>query len=409
MKISENKSTSTTFEGLGIAPGLFSMLGKLGYVTPTPIQQQAIPLAIDGKDVAGIAQTGTGKTLAFGIPMVQLLLRGKGQGLIILPTRELALQVDEELNKIGKYFGLRTAVLIGGAGMQPQISALKRNPHIIIATVGRLIDHFNQHTVQLGDIEILVLDEADRMLDMGFLPQIKKILQLTSNNRQTMLFSATLPPEIMKIAAVNMKQPVRIEVAPSGATADRVTQELIIVRKENKTQLLKKVLEEYKGSALVFSRTKYGAKRIAKNLRNAGHNAIEIHSNRSLAQRREALEGFKSGRYRVLVATDIAARGIDVSGIQLVINYDLPMQVEDYIHRIGRTARAGKAGHAISFAMPSEQRSVRDIERLIHKRVPLSATPTFSAVQTAPTHSSPPRRSTHFPKQRSRHSRRVRR
>ncbi|MBI2624164.1 DEAD/DEAH box helicase [Candidatus Parcubacteria bacterium] len=371
----QTQQPTSGFYGLGIAPGLLEILEKLRYATPTPIQRQAIPIAIQGKDVVGVAQTGTGKTLAFGIPMIQILARTKGRGLVLVPTRELALQVDEMLHAVGRSLGLRTAVLIGGASMRPQIQAIEKNPHIIVATPGRLIDHLHQKTVALGGVRILVLDEADRMLDMGFLPQVQKILHAVPKDRQTMLFSATLSSEIMQVATANMKLPIRIEIAPSGTTVERVTQELFVVKRDAKNRLLEIVLAEHAGSALVFTRTKYGAKRITKAVRAMGHSAAEIHSNRSLGQRRDALDGFKSGKYRVLVATDIAARGIDVVGIELVLNYDLPAHSEDYVHRIGRTARAGAEGHAISFVLPEEQREVRNIERLIRKSLRVSPLP----------------------------------
>lgn len=374
MKQSIQQPTSG-FYGLGIAPGILEILEKLHYTTPTPIQHQAIPIAIQGKDVVGVAQTGTGKTLAFGVPMIQILARTKGRGLVLVPTRELALQVDEMLHAVGRPLGLRTAVLIGGASMKPQLEAIAKHPHIIVATPGRLIDHLKQSTVKLDAVHILVLDEADRMLDMGFLPQVQKILHAVPRERQTMLFSATISHDIMKIAAAAMKLPIRIEIAPPGTTVERVTQELFIVKRDAKNRLLEKVLEEYTGSALIFTRTKYGAKRVTKTVRAMGHSAAEIHSNRSLGQRRDALDGFKSGKYRVLVATDIAARGIDVVGIELVLNYDLPAHSEDYVHRIGRTARAGKEGRAISFVLPEEQREVRSIERLIRKNLRVSPLP----------------------------------
>lgn len=369
------RATPVTFYGLGIAPRLLQILTNLKFVTPTPIQEKAIPIAIEGKDLVGVAQTGTGKTLAFGIPMIQRIGQAKARGLILLPTRELAFQVEETLRKVGHGLGLKTALLIGGMSMRPQMQAIARNPHIIIGTPGRIIDHLQQKTLSLEGISILVLDEADRMLDMGFAPQIEKILHRVPKNRQTMLFSATLPSAIMNIASSYMKLPVRIEIAPPGTTVEQVTQEIFIVRKEEKLRLMEKILDQYKGSTLIFTRTKHGAKRLTKSIRMMGHNAAEIHSNRSLAQRREALDGFKSGRYRVLVATDIAARGIDVVGIELVVNYDLPSQSEDYVHRIGRTARAGSGGHAISFAEPSQRNEVRSIERLIRKSIPVSPPP----------------------------------
>lgn len=381
----------TGFYGLGIAPALLQILTGLNFKTPTPIQAQAIPIAIEGKDVVGIAQTGTGKTLAFGIPMIQRLAQLKGHGLIVLPTRELALQVDEVLRKVGGRVGLRTAVLIGGAAMGPQMSALRRKPHVIVATPGRLIDHLNQKSVRLNSAEIVVFDEADRMLDMGFAPQIRKIFEVLPPPaaRQTMLFSATMPPEIMKIATAHMKLPVRVEMAPTGTTSEQVSQELFIVSRDQKLGLLKKLLETYQGSTLVFTRTKHMAKKIARQVRVLGFVSAEIHSNRSLNQRKDALQGFKSGKYRVLVATDIAARGIDVVGIELVVNYDLPTTSEDYVHRIGRTARAGAVGHAVTFAMPGEQREIRAIERLIRKSMPVSKLPELPQLNI-PEFSSPP-------------------
>lgn len=362
------------FYNLGIAPNILAILDKLNFKVPTPIQEKSIPPAIEGKDMIGIAQTGTGKTLAFGIPMIQAALSGK-EGLVVLPTRELALQVNEVFQKIGISLGIRTAVLIGGESIGRQIQALRRSPRIVIGTPGRIIDHLEQRTLSLKSVSVLVLDEADRMLDMGFAPQLKRILQVVPRDRQTMLFSATMPQDIVTIAKVNMKLPVRVEIAPSGTTVAKVTQELFFVEKNDKLRLLEKLLNEYRGSVLVFSRTKHGAHRIAGNVRAIGHTAAELHSNRSLGQRREALEGFKNGRYRVLVATDIAARGIDVKGIELVLNYDLPQSPEDYVHRIGRTARAGGAGHAISFATPDQRGDVRGIERLIRATLPLSKLP----------------------------------
>ncbi|MBI5414948.1 DEAD/DEAH box helicase [Candidatus Peregrinibacteria bacterium] len=374
---------SSSFHGLGIAPKILDILTRNNYIVPTPIQQQSIPHALEGKDLMGIAQTGTGKTLAFGIPMLQRLVQAKGLGLIIVPTRELALQVDEAIQKIGRQLGLKTVVLIGGEPIFRQIKRIQANPHIIIATPGRLIDHLEQRTVRLDAVKILVLDEADRMLDMGFAPQVNKILARVPSEKQTMLFSATMPKEIVAIAAKYMKLPIRVEVAPSGTAAKDVTQELFFVDKPNKVSLLIKILSEYRGSVLIFTRTKYEAKRIASKIRDNGHNASEIHSNRSLSQRREALQGFRIGKYRILVATDIAARGIDVSGIELVINYDLPDNPEDYVHRIGRTGRAGSVGHAISFAAPHQRGGVRSIERLIRQNLPVSQTPNTPPLRTA--------------------------
>lgn len=386
------------FYGLGIAPALLEALAHLHFKTPTPIQARTIPIAIEGKDLVGIAQTGTGKTLAFGIPMLQRIAREKRQGLVILPTRELALQVDGVLRKVGQSLGLRTVVLIGGLSMGMQIQALSRKPHVIIATPGRLNDHLHQKNLRLDDVSVFVLDEADRMFDMGFLPQIQKIFNLLPKQRQTMLFSATMPSEIMQIAARHMQLPIRVEIAPTGTTVERVTQELFIVPREKKAALLQKVLEMHRGPTLVFTRTKHGAKKVMRQIRAIGINAAELHSNRSLSQRREALEGFKSGKYQVLVATDIASRGIDVKGIELVLNYDLPSTADDYVHRIGRTARAGAGGHAIAFAMPEQQREVRAIERLTRKSLPVSRLPELPRV-LASEHVSDlaPRRTYHQP------------
>jgi len=267
--------------------------------------------------------------------------------------------------------------------MKMQMQALARNPHIIVGTPGRINDHLMQKTLSLQNVSILVLDEADRMLDMGFLPQIRKILAKLSKNRQTMLFSATMPDNVVRIATEHMKLPFRVEIARPGTTAERVEQELFVLKKEQKISLLEKMLEQYRGSILVFSRTKHGARKICHSVRMMGHSVAEIHSDRSLSQRREALEGFKSGKYRILIATDIASRGIDVTGIELVINFDLPENPEDYVHRIGRTARAGAAGRAISFATPEQKRAVRDIEGLLQTFIIISKLPELPPVPTA--------------------------
>ena len=373
-----------TFGGLGIAPKLLDVISKMGFATPTSIQHKAIPVAIEGKDIIGIAQTGTGKTLAFGVPMIQQILKNKkGKGLIILPTRELALQVEEAMQEIGRVFGIKTVVLIGGASMYNQVCLIRNNPHIVIGTPGRINDHIEKRTLSLHDVSILVLDEADRMFDMGFAPQIKKILQVVPRNRQTMLFSATMPDGIVKIASTHMKLPVRVEIAKSGTTAENVEHELFVVKREQKLSLLKKLLADYKGSVLIFLRIKHNARKICYALRDIGISVAEIHSNRSLGQRKEALEGFKLGRYRVLVATDIASRGIDVKGIELVINFDLPENPEDYVHRIGRTGRAGMTGKAISFCLPDQGGKVREIEKLTRLYLPISKLPELPPVAPA--------------------------
>ncbi len=365
---------SSGFYNLGIAPNILEILDKFNFKVPTPIQEKSIPSSIEGKDMIGVAQTGTGKTFAFAIPMIQAALRGK-KGLVVLPTRELASQVNEVFHKFGTPLGVKTAVLIGGEPIRHQIRDIRNNPQIIIGTPGRIIDHLEQKTISLKSIGVLTLDEADRMLDMGFAPQLKLILREVPREKQTLLFSATMPRDIIVMAQANMKLPLRVEIAPSGTTAEKVTQELFFVEKNDKPRLLEKLLYEYRGSALIFIKTKFAARKIALNVRSMGHTVTELHSNRSLKQRQEALEGFRNGKYRILVATDIAARGIDVKGIELVLNYDLPQSSEDYVHRIGRTARIGAAGHAISFATPDQRGKVKGIERLIRATLPLSKLP----------------------------------
>ncbi len=368
-----------TFAGLGIDPNLLKQLEKLNFKIPTPIQHQVIPVANKNEDLMGIAQTGTGKTLAFAVPMIQKIMAGNNFGLVIVPTRELALQVEETFKNVSRNLNIRTVVLIGGLPMFRQIKELQTQPKIIIATPGRLIDHLQRKTVNLSRINILVLDEADRMLDMGFEPDIKKILAgIPKEKRQTMLFSATMPEKITNIAKAYLRQPLRIEVSPAGSTVKDVEQEVFVVQQTKKTSLLKELLNEYKGTILIFSRTKYGAKKIALNIRQMGHTSAEIHSNKSLSQRRQALDGFKSGKYRILVATDIAARGIDVANIELVINFDLPDNPEDYVHRIGRTARAGKRGKAISLVTPQQSHDLKIIENLIKTRLTVKNLPNFS-------------------------------
>ena len=389
------EAVSSTFHELGLDARILNHLDKLNYTIPTPIQLQSIPVGLSGKDVIGIAQTGTGKTLAFGLPILQRLVasggRGCGRALVIVPTRELALQVEETLQKIGSPFRLRSVVLIGGAPMRPQLAQLAQNPDVIVATPGRLIDHLQQRSVDLRTVDVVVLDEADRMLDMGFAPQIQQILRVVPEERQTMLYSATMPDDIVKIAQKYMNEPTRVEVARAGSAADQVTQELFVVPQEDKNDLLEKVLDTYSGTVLVFSRTRSRARRVARHLQRIGHTAAEIHSDRTLVQRRAALDGFKAGKYRVLVATDIAARGIDVIGIELVLNYDLPDCAEDYVHRIGRTGRAGLDGHAISFAAPDQQSDVRQIEKLLRTELVLSGHSTHSFPESTRSHPSNPR------------------
>ncbi|MDA0207993.1 MAG: DEAD/DEAH box helicase [bacterium] len=369
--MSRNELQDTSFEGLGISEGLLARLDKQGFKHPTPIQFDAIPTVLSGSDVMGIAQTGSGKTLAFCLPLIQKVMETGKPGLILLPTRELAVQVQETMRKLLNGSNFRTALLIGGVSAHGQMKELKKRPHVIIATPGRLIDMVEQGYAKIDAISVLVLDEADRMLDMGFKPQLDRIREMVPESRQTLLFSATMAKGVEAVANAYMRDPKRIEVAKPGTTADQIEQEIFIVRNDVKVDLLMDILDEHEGQTLVFSRTKHGAKKVAKTLSQEGYKADEIHSNRTQAQRQRALNGFDAGKYRVLVATDIAARGIDVSSIKLVINFDLPDQADDYVHRIGRTGRAGREGKAISFASPRQRGDIAAIQRLIGKQIPL--------------------------------------
>lgn len=372
MNTESKEQSSVGFADLGLSKVLTKTLTRRNFVTPTPIQEKAIPVAITGKDVMGIAQTGTGKTLAFFLPMLQRIAQTDETGLIIVPTRELAGQVREEIDKVGRPLGFKTALLIGGSNMMKQIHILRRKPHIVVATPGRLNDHIERKSIKLNRVGMLVLDEADRMLDMGFAPQIDRVLQAVPDERQTLLFSATLPDGVVSIAKGYMRNPVRIEVAPSGTTAKNINQGIYYVEGSNKLPTLKNLLKEHdKGPVLIFCRTKYGTQKMARTLKKSGFNTEELHSNRSTNQRRIALENFKCGKSRVMVATDVAARGIDVKEITLVVNYDLPDQLEDYVHRIGRTGRAGHKGQAVSFAAPDQKYTVKEIEHILGRKIPV--------------------------------------
>jgi ATP-dependent RNA helicase RhlE len=370
------------FNALNLPAGVLRMTQSLGFTVPTPIQREAIPPAVLGRDIIGIAQTGTGKTLAFGLPMAARL-QSFQTGLVLAPTRELAIQIEETFKKLN----LKTALLIGGAPMNRQIGQLRGKPAVVIATPGRLLDHLQQRTIDLRTVSILVLDEADRMLDMGFAPAIRQIIAAVPNQRQTMLFSATMPREIADLAARYLTNPIRIEIERAGRAADLVEQELMVVDQSDKRSILEELLSKHKGTILVFARTRHGARKVAKAVRAMGHSAAELHSDRTLAQRRTALEGFKRGEYRVLVATDIAARGIDVKDIALVINYDVPDSPEDYVHRIGRTGRAGASGQAITMATPEQSGSIREIEKLMRATLPRAGSAAQRAVAASkPSH-----------------------
>ena len=365
------RTSGVTFDDLGLSPPLLRALKKTGYEEPTPIQREAIPPALAGRDVLGCAQTGTGKTAAFGLPLLQRLdsiaddetaLRA----LILTPTRELAAQIAESLTTYGKYLELWHTVIFGGVNEKPQIAELKRGVDTLVATPGRLLDLMNRGFVDLTDIEIFVLDEADRMLDMGFLPDVKRVIAKLPKKRQTLFFSATMPPPIRALTQELLHDPVSVAVAPVSSTADKVDQRIYFVDKADKRRLLVDLLrEEQVEHTLVFTRTKHGANRVVKQLDQAGIRAAAIHGNKSQGARTRALDGFRTGDLNVLVATDIAARGIDVEGITHVINFDLPNVPETYVHRIGRTARAGASGIALSFCEQEERPYLVDIERLI--------------------------------------------
>lgn len=376
MKLNKNEnSADLSFQNLGLDKPILKMLGRHKFKIPTDIQSKAIPDALKGEDIIGVAQTGTGKTLAFCLPVIQRLIRHGGKALVLAPTRELAMQIEDSFHKMGGSFGVRTALLIGGVPIRKQRWVLEKNPHVIVGTPGRVINHLEDKTLPIKQIRILVLDEADQMFDMGFAPQIKKVIKAIPEDRQTLLFSATMPKEIVEIATKYMKKPTHIEVAKQGTTSKNVSQEIFLVKRDQKFELLLSILNDNKGSVILFSRTKFGAKRICDKLNRGKVSAAEIHSNRTLEQRRRALSGFKKGRYRVLVATDIAARGIDVKEVSLVINFDAPEYAEDYVHRIGRTGRAGNQGRALTFLMPNEKNKLKKIERLIQSKIPQSELP----------------------------------
>lgn len=368
-----------SFKSLNLSTPILKSLEEEGYTHPTPIQSQAIPIALKGTDVLGCAQTGTGKTAAFAIPILQLLSASKSRGqnrkirsLIVTPTRELAIQIDESFQSYGRFTDLETTVVFGGVNQKSQVKKLKRGVDILTATPGRLLDLMNQGFISLADAEIFVLDEADRMLDMGFIHDIKKLLKALPNKRQTLFFSATMPSEIVKLSNSILNNPVKIEVTPESPTVEVIEQGIYFVDKGNKKNLLVDVLQEAGSkSALVFTRTKHGANKVVKLLNSKNIQAEAIHGNKSQTARQRALGNFKEQVTRVLVATDIAARGIDVDELQYVINYEIPNVPETYVHRIGRTGRAGLEGTALSFCDAQEKAYLRDIEKLIGQKIPV--------------------------------------
>ncbi|MBS0556933.1 MAG: DEAD/DEAH box helicase [Proteobacteria bacterium] len=371
-----------SFETLGLAPALLRALAEQGYAAPTAIQSAAIPVALTGRDMLAGAQTGTGKTAAFALPLLQRLFventpaaangKRRPRALVLTPTRELAAQVHDSLRAYAKHVKMFSATIFGGVGMGPQIDALRRGVDVLVATPGRLIDHMERRTVDLSGIEILVLDEADRMLDMGFLPAIRRILGVLPKQRQTLLFSATFADEIKKIAAQFMRDPAEVQVAARNSVAATVTHRVHPVDAEKKRDLLLHLLsQDSRRQTLVFSRTKHGANKLADFLEKYGLRTAAIHGNKSQGARTKALKEFKDGKVTVLVATDIAARGLDIDQLPMVVNYDLPMVAEDYVHRIGRTGRAGAEGLAVSLVAPEEAPLLRDIKRLLKQDIAL--------------------------------------
>lgn len=371
---------NTTFESLGLAPEILKALSEFGYTTPTPIQAQAIPVALAGGDLMAGAQTGTGKTAAFALPLLQKILplasssaspaRHPIRALILTPTRELAIQVEESVKVYAKHTNLRSLVVYGGVDIKTQTPSLMRGVEILVATPGRLLDHVEQRTLQLGQVQMLILDEADRMLDMGFMPDLKRILALLPKQRQNLMFSATFSNEIKKLSEAFLHNPTLIEVARSNATAENVTQKVYLVAQADKHAQLAEILRGSDASqVIVFTKTKLTASRLAKQLEREGLSADAIHGDKSQKERMEALEAFKQGKIAVLIATDVAARGLDIDQLPMVINYEIPSAPEDYVHRIGRTGRAGASGTAISLVSPEEEKYLKEIEKLIKREI----------------------------------------
>jgi ATP-dependent RNA helicase RhlE len=380
------------FESLEIIEPIIRSLKEEGYEKPTPIQTEAIPVILKGKDLIGCAQTGTGKTAAFAVPILQILgkdrsfsQRKKIRSLIVTPTRELAMQIEESFNTYGRYTGLTCTVVFGGVNQNPQTAILRNGVDILVATPGRLLDLMTQGFISLNHISVFVLDEADRMLDMGFIHDVKRIIAALPQKRQSLFFSATMPPEIVKLAGAIVTKPVKVEVTPSASTVDLVSQSVYFVDKVNKNSLLTDILADEKiKTALVFTRTKYGADKVVKMLRKKGISSEAIHGDKAQNARQRALAGFKAQTTRVLVATDIAARGIDVDELKYVINFEIPNISETYVHRIGRTGRAGANGTAISFCAADEMAFLKDIEKLISKKIQVIKNHQYPMTDLAP-------------------------
>ena len=376
----EAATIDITFADLGLTAPMLKALSDAGYQRPTPIQAQAVPLALKGRDIIGLAMTGTGKTAAFVIPIIERLLGGprRTRALILTPTRELCVQVEESFRKYGKHSGLTVIPVYGGVGYDPQVKALRGGVDVVVATPGRLLDHLEKQNVVLDEIEVLVLDEADRMLDMGFAPQINRIVAQLHSYRQTLLFSATMPPEVEALARKYLRKPVVVQVGRRSGAATTVQHFVYPCPKDKKTSLLVELLKkESLDSVLVFTRTKHGADRVVKVLEKAGINAGAMHADKTQGQRTKALDDFKKAKLRVLVATDIAQRGLDISGISHVINFDVPQQAEDYVHRIGRTGRAAATGDAYTFMCADEIAMVKSIERIVGQPIPRISVPGY--------------------------------
>jgi ATP-dependent RNA helicase RhlE len=397
-----------SFSELSLRPELQQALADQGYTTPTPIQSQAIPHLLAGRDLLGIAQTGTGKTAAFALPILQKLAGsdvkprpGSARALILTPTRELAIQIDESFRNYGAHLRFRHAVIFGGVGQGKQVEALQRGLDVLVATPGRLLDLMNQRHARFDDVSVFVLDEADRMLDMGFINDVRKVVATLPKQRQTLLFSATMPREIADLAASLLRDPVRVEVTPQATTVERIVQHVIHVPAAQKRHVMVDLLADPTMTKVIaFTRTKHGANKVADHLDAAGIGTAAIHGNKSQNARQAALEAFRAGKLRVLVATDIAARGIDIDGVSHVVNVDLPNVPESYVHRIGRTARAGKDGIAISLCDTEERAFLRDIEKLTRQRIPERALPAATARIATPAP-----RSVDRPDERSAHAR----
>ncbi len=368
------QTTDKTFEELGLSESILRVVHRLGFVHPTPIQAEVIPIALAGRDLIGLAQTGSGKTAAFCLPLAQRLTPGQGvRGLIVSPTREIALQTEAFLNLFGE--GLETVCLIGGVQMAPQIRKLSKKPDVVVATPGRLLDHVERGTVRLDKVSALVLDEGDHMLDMGFMPQVQRILDELPRNRHTMMFSATMPPPIERLAERFLNDPVRIDILPEGGAAEGIDHRLYLVDEDDKKACLAALLRQELGSTLVFIRRKTDAEWLSRVLEREGHPVERIHSDLSQGQRTEALKGFREGQHRILVATDIASRGIDVPGIRHIINYEMPDTVEDYIHRAGRTARGSARGIVSSIGTWMDKPTVKEIEEALGEELPRCTVP----------------------------------